>query len=68
MLLVCMVLVVAIPGLSSSLIIEREMNAEHSMATTENILSLDSRISQCEEELEGHCDTLIMPTNYVPQI
>ena len=52
-------LLLAIMGLSSSVIIEREISPPKSAETEEGIMKMNDRVFQCEEELKGRCDIFI---------
>ena len=58
MLLLGVILVVTIPGPTYSVIVESEIGLQNSMLTEENTLRMNSRISQCEDELQGDCEFL----------
>ena len=53
MLLLGVILVVTIPALRSSPIIQSEIDLQNSEVTTENIRQMNYNNRQCEEELQG---------------
>ena len=61
MLFLGLILVVVIPGLRPSPIIEIKIGPDTGVVSKETITKMNHHLSKCEKDLEGDCNELIHP-------